>query len=127
MILIDTSAWIEFFRGRQPLSSRVDAAIADNDAAYCGPIDAEIRRGLIHERDRRQVLTLLQGCHFLSQPDGLWLEAGDIGFALRKSGVTCKTMDLLIAAYALAHSVPLLTKDKDFAAMQKAGVAIVLL
>jgi hypothetical protein len=31
MISIDTSAWSEFFRGRDPLVSAVDAALADNE------------------------------------------------------------------------------------------------
>src|SRR5512142_735883 len=28
MILVDTSAWVEFFRGRDPVAQAVDAAIA---------------------------------------------------------------------------------------------------
>jgi predicted nucleic acid-binding protein len=35
-------------------------------------------------------------------------------------------MDLLIATYALAHSVPVLTLDSDFAAIQRAGVGLAL-
>ncbi len=35
-------------------------------------------------------------------------------------------MDLFIATYALAHSVPVLTLDADFAAIQRAGVGLVL-
>jgi tRNA(fMet)-specific endonuclease VapC len=126
VILIDTSAWIEFFRGRDPLASAVDDALAANDAAVCGPVETELRRGLGSERERKLVLPLLAGCHLLSQPDSLWLEAGDLGFALRRRGVTPKTIDLLIAVYALSHSAAVLTADKDFRAMQKAGVPLSL-
>jgi len=35
-------------------------------------------------------------------------------------------MDLIIATYALAHSVPLLTLDADFAAIHRAGVGLLL-
>jgi hypothetical protein len=42
----------------------------------------------------------------------------------RKRGVTVKTLDLLIATYALSHSVSLLTADADFSTMRKAGVAL---
>jgi len=126
MILVDTSAWIEFFRGRDPLASAVDDALAANEAAMCGPVEVELRRGLANERERKLVLPLLTGCHLLTQPQELWLEAGDLGFALRRRGVTPKTIDLLIAVYALSHSASVLTADKDFRAMQKAGVPLSL-
>lgn len=126
MILVDTSAWIDFFRNRGALAGAVDEALAANEAALCGPIELELRRGLLGERERKTVLPLLQGCHFLSQPEGLWTEAGDLGFLLRRRGVTAKTLDLVIATYALSHSVALLTGDKDFQRMRKAGVPLVL-
>jgi len=126
MILVDTSAWIEFFRGRDPVAAAVDDALASNEATLCGPVEAELRRGLLNERERARVLPLLEACHQLSQPEQLWMEAGDLGFALRRRGVTPKTMDLLIATYALYHSASLLTTDKDFTAMKKAGVPLQL-
>jgi predicted nucleic acid-binding protein len=126
MILIDTSAWIAFFRGRDPVASLVDEAIANNEAALCGPVATELRRGLLNRRERNKVLPLLDACHALAQPEQLWTEAGELGFALRKRGVTCKTIDLLIATYALSHSVLMLTTDTDFAMMRKAGVALQL-
>ena len=126
MILVDTSAWVDFFRGREPLANAVDGALAANDAALCGPVEAELRRGMLNERERRKVLPLLAGCHLLAQPEGLWAEAGELGFALRRRGVTPKTLDLLIATYALSHSAAVLTADKDFRAMQAAGVPLLL-
>jgi predicted nucleic acid-binding protein len=126
MILIDASAWIELFRGRDPMASRVDDALATNEAALCGPIVAELRRGLRDERERNAVLPLLDGCHFIEQPPDLWTEAGDLGFALRRRGISPKSLDLLIAVHALGRSAVLLTLDKDFLAMRKAGVPLVL-
>jgi tRNA(fMet)-specific endonuclease VapC len=52
MILVDTSAWIEFFRGRDPVASLVDSAIEHNEAALCGPIVTELRRGLRTRKER---------------------------------------------------------------------------
>lgn len=126
MTLIDTSAWIDFFRGRDPIASLVDEALSSNEAALCGPIQTELRRGLLNERERQTVLPLLEACHLLEEPEQLWTEAGDLGFALRRRGITPKTLDLLIVTYALTHSARLLTKDKDFAAMKKAGVPLQL-
>jgi predicted nucleic acid-binding protein len=126
MILIDTSAWIEFFRGRDPIASAVDETLANDEAGLCGPVETELRRGLLNERERARVLPLLDACHLLTEPERLWTEAGDLGFALRRRGITPKTVDLLIATYALSHSATLLTTDKDFVAMQRAGVPLQL-
>ncbi|HEU4384277.1 MAG TPA: PIN domain-containing protein [Anaeromyxobacteraceae bacterium] len=55
-----------------------------------------------------------------------WMEAGELGALLGRRGATVKSMDLIIATYALAHSVPVLTLDADFAAIQRAGVGLSL-
>lgn len=124
MILVDTSAWIEFFHGREPVAGIVDQTLEADDVAVCGPVLTELRRGLRTPAERRRVLPLLSGCHLLAQPPSLWEEAGDLGFALARRGASVRTLDLLIAAYALSHSVPLLTTDADFARMRRAGIPL---
>ena len=126
MILVDTSAWIAFFRNHDPLASRVDGLLATNDVALCGPVLTELRRGLKSAAERNRVIPLLAGCHHLEQPTELWLEAGELGFAVARKGATVKTIDLLIATYALAHGVPILTLDSDFETIRKAGAHLTL-
>jgi predicted nucleic acid-binding protein len=124
LILVDTSAWIEFFRGKGRVADQVDALLEADDVALCGPVITELRRGLRGPAERRRVLPLLSACHELAQPADLWLEAGGLGFALARRGATVKTLDLLIAAYALSHDVALLTVDGDFELFVKAGVSL---
>ncbi|MEZ4271350.1 MAG: PIN domain-containing protein [Myxococcota bacterium] len=119
MILIDTSAWIDFFRGTKPMCDSVDTIIGANEAAVCGPIITELRRGLYRSSQSHTVLSLLEGCHWLEAPKNLWVEAGDIGAFLSKRGTTVKTLDLLIATIAMAHGAAILTSDADFRHMQK--------
>ena len=119
MILVDTSAWIDFFRGRIPLADDVENLLVEDRVAICGPVESEVRRGLADTRERRRVIPLLQACHPLSQPPDLWEAAGDLGFALRRKGSTVKTLDLLIAVFALHHEVRVLTGDSDFSLIQK--------
>lgn len=125
MTLVDTSAWVDFFRGRAPFANAVDGLLATNDVALCGPIVTELRRGLL-PAERRRVLPLLEGCRFLLQPEQLWEEAGDLGYLLARRGITVKTMDLLIAAHAVSHGVALLAKDRDFDHIRSAGVGLML-
>jgi predicted nucleic acid-binding protein len=124
MILVDTSAWIDFFRGTEPFASRVDELLADDEVAICGPIFTELRRGLRSAAERRRVLPLLEACHLLPQPPDLWQAAGDLGFAARRRGATVKTLDLLIATWALHAGVPILSTDADFARLRGADVPI---
>ena len=126
MILVDTSAWIEFFRGRGPVAEQVDALIETDEATLCGPVVTELRRGLRSKAERSRVLPLLSGCHVLDQPANLWEEAGEIGWYLGQRGSMVKSLDLLIAAYALAHDVPILTVDRDFERMRRAGLGLLL-
>jgi tRNA(fMet)-specific endonuclease VapC len=127
VILVDTSGWVDFFRGRGPLADRVDDLIDADEAALCGPVVNELRRGIRSTAERARVLPLLGSCRMLGQPPRLWEEAGELGFFLAREGATVKTLDLLVAAYALAHGVPLLTGDSGFARMRKAGVPLLLL
>jgi len=125
LILIDTSAWVDFFRGRKG-SERVDELLESDAVALCGPVITELRRGLRSAAERRKVLPLLEACHLLDEPDDLWSEAGDLGFVLARKGVTVKTLDLLIAIYALKYNVPVLTSDADFAVIKDAGILLLL-
>ncbi len=127
MILVDTPAWIDFFRGKKPVCDLVDEAIEHNDAAICGPIITEIRRGIKSVNEREKVIPLFDSCHFLEQPHDLWAAAGELGFFLARRGITVKTMDLLIATYALGHEVPVMTMDSDFFLIQQAGISLVVL
>ena len=124
MILVDTSAWIAFFRGAGPLADRVDELLVTNEVALCGPVLTELRRGLRSPAERRKVIPLLDGCHTLAQPERLWEEAGELGYTLARKGATVKTLDLLIATYALSHGVALLAEDTDFETMRRAGIPL---
>jgi len=104
----------------------VDDLLAEDEVALCGPVVTELRRGIRSAGERRRVIALLQGCHFLSQPDALWEEAGDLGVLLGRRGATVKSLDLLIAVHALAHSTPVLTADRDFDLIRRAGVGLQL-
>jgi predicted nucleic acid-binding protein len=72
------------------------------------------------------VIPLLEGCHLLVDPLHLWEEAGDLGYALGRRGITVRTIDLLVATYALSHAVALLTADADFEQMRRAGAQLLL-
>ncbi len=122
MILVDTSAQFDFFRDRKPLANIVDHALDENSVAICGPIFTELTRDFKDVKERDRVVPLLQACRFLTQPLDLWETAGQYGFELKRLGIAVKTIDLLIACFAMAHGLPVLAADQDFKMMQAASL-----
>lgn len=111
-VLIDTSAWIAFFRGHEPLASRVDAALADGSAAVCGMIELEVLQNV--RPGEEDVRSLMRSMLRLKTDEGDYREAGERLAVLRRKGVTLPATDGLIAQVALRHRVPLLEFDKNF-------------
>lgn len=124
MILVDTSVWADFFRGKEPAASRVDELLEADEVALAGPIVTELLRGVRSPKARADLEAALAGCHVLADPADLWRDAGLLGAAAGKKGHTVKTLDLLIATYAIAHDVALLTSDSDFVKLRDAGFAL---
>jgi predicted nucleic acid-binding protein len=126
MILIDTSAWIDFFRDHRPMADKVAALIEANRAAVAGPILTELLRGVRTVDERAQLQQLLEGCHWIGDPENLWAYAGELGALARRKGKTLKTLDLLIATYALQSGVPLLTSDSDYLQIKQSAPDLLL-
>lgn len=113
LTLVDTSAWIAFFRGEEPVASLVDQVLADGSAALCGVVELELRRG-IRAGERETVIPLLMSTHRLPTTETDWASAGDLLASLRRTGVTIPSTDGLIAHLALRHEAVLLERDEHF-------------
>jgi predicted nucleic acid-binding protein len=115
VILIDTSAWIEFLRDTgNPVSERVDELLG-SEIATCDPVRMEILAGA---RDG-QHLTLLRG--LLARAVTLPVRPADYDQAAllyrtcrAQGGTVRKLIDCLIAAVAIAADIPVLHADRDF-------------
>jgi predicted nucleic acid-binding protein len=112
LCLIDTSAWIAFFRGHEPLASTVDSVLADGSAALCGMVELEIRQGL--RQGETALLSLLSATIRLSTTEEDYAQAGELLAELRRRGVTLPATDGLIAQVALRHGASLLDNDRHF-------------
>ena len=115
-VLIDTSAWVAFFRGVDPGCTEVRALVADDRALRCGPVELELRRGL-RRREAATVFAVWSAVPALPVESIDFARAGDLLRELAEGGRTLPSMDGLIAATALRHDVPLLTLDHHFDAV----------
>lgn len=119
MILIDTSAWIEFFRrkGNPLVKQRIATLITANEAAYSCPVVFELISGALDQ----ELPAISKGLSFatriqLSPSD--WDMAAHSARTLRKAGVTVPPDDLLIATVGFERSIPIMCRDKHFSMIQ---------
>jgi len=115
MTLIDTSAWIEFFRkqGVREVKLRVAKLIDLEEAAYCGPVSFEIMTGA-RPSELPTISKAFQFSTLLDFPQPCWLRSAELERELRAKGVTVPRDDLFVAAAAIHHGVPLYADDRHF-------------
>jgi predicted nucleic acid-binding protein len=118
VILVDTSAWVDFLRAA-PTPAAVElrglARTSPQELATCEPIAMELLAGCSPEQ-LPVVERLLGGLVSLGvQPALHFRQAASIYRAVRTTGHTVRSLnDCLIAAVALHHDVQLLHKDADY-------------
>jgi len=116
-MLVDSSVWVDYFRGGpSPEADYLDAAIAaDADLCLCGVVLTEVLQGIGPPRVYRKVRGQLDALLYLPTPREAYALAADIYRAARAQGRTIRnTVDCIIAACAIVHDVPLLQRDRDF-------------
>lgn len=116
MILIDSSAWIEYYRssGDRRAQEAVAEAIEDDQAAVNGIIRVEILGFAPDELRLRQLTSDFDGYHQISLgPEDFHL-ASSIGFHLRRQGITVPATDLIIAASSIRADARLYHLDRHF-------------
>lgn len=115
MILIDTSAWVEFLRDTgSPVCARVDGVL-DHDISTCHPIRMEVLAGARDELHLADLRRLLARASILPTEPIDYEEAAALYRKCRRGGETVrKLIDCLIAAVAIRADVPVLHSDADF-------------
>lgn len=116
-VLVDTSVWIDFFRGDTQAIARLDPLLRDDRAAVSGPIVAEVTSGARTPGAFQQLRTRLGALTTLEPPPDLWDRVAAARFSLARQGTQAHLVDLLIALTASTAGHTLLTRDRDFTAI----------
>lgn len=118
MVLVDTSIWIDFFRGNDsPENEVLNQLIASGkDIAICGLIRQEVLQGIRDDVMMKRMQKLLDQLTYLKVREPQTFDhAAEIYRNLRRRGKTIRSPgDCLIAALAIEARVSLLHRDKDF-------------
>ena len=126
MILIDTSAWVEFLRDTgSSTCNRVDALLG-GEIATCDAVRMEVLCGARDERHLRSLRRLLARAVTLPTEPADYDEAAALYRLCRRAGETVRRpIDCLIAAVAIRAGAAVLHDDADFDALGRhAGLEI---
>lgn len=118
MILVDTSVWIDFLRGKDTIHRHTlhNFIAKEEDICLTGIVLTEILQGIYDDK------TCQETKHYLLEfpvyePEGIntYIEAAGIYRTCSKRGKTVrKTIDCLIAAIAIENDLILFHNDRDF-------------
>ena len=115
MILIDTSAWIEFLRGTgSAADTRVEDLLGD-DIATCDAVRMEVLAGARDDAHLTSLRGLLARATSLPTTSADYEQAAGLYRTCRRNGETVrKLIDCLIASVAIREGCPVLHADADF-------------
>lgn len=117
MILVDSSVWIDYFRGvATPQTDRLDALLGQEPVAIGDLMLAEVLQGFTKDRDFDRALAML-GALDMIEIGGreVAVQAARNYRTLRARGITVrKTIDTLIATRCILDGAALLYSDRDF-------------
>jgi len=115
LILVDTSAWVEFLRDTgSAVCNRVDVLLAD-DMVTCDPIRMEVLAGARDDRHLNELRRLLARASSVAAEPVDYEEAAALYRTCRRRGETVRRLiDCLIAAVAIRVDASVLHADTDF-------------
>ncbi len=123
VILVDSSAWVEFLRATGSHAHlQLRSALQEGTAlASTDVILMEILAGARDDDDRDRLRRLLFGCDFLAvDGPGDYESAAELYRVCRRGGETPRKLsDCLIAAVAIRNDAELLCEDADFLAIAR--------
>lgn len=117
MILVDSSVWIDYFRGTfTPQAEKLDTLLGSEPLSVGDMVLTEVLQGFANDRDfdrARRLLTSLTIIEIGGRD--IAIQAARNFRTLRSRGVTIrKTIDTLIATRCIEDGLSLLYSDRDF-------------
>jgi predicted nucleic acid-binding protein len=120
VIVVDSSVWIDFLKGRRVAHvARLRALLGASEIIIGDLMLCEVLQGVEDERAARDVESLLRRFEIVPMAgDAIAVKAARNFRVLRGRGITIrKTIDLIIGTWCIEHRRPLLHNDSDFRPM----------
>jgi predicted nucleic acid-binding protein len=117
-LVVDTSVWVEFFRG-EPLP-RLEDALRDGLVVLPPVVAAELLSAPLSKAERHSLSAFLADLPLHATPLSHWEGVGALRARLSKKGLSVSTPDAHVAACALEAGGALWSNDAIFGKIAKA-------
>jgi len=112
--LVDTSVWIDFFRGVPSIKIALEKLLAKDEIFTAGPIVYELLQGVRLPEEKKQVKEALLSTNYLEITLNDWEEAALLSSTLRAQGITLPMTDILIGLLAKTRDLEVISFDPHF-------------
>lgn len=114
MVIIDTSAWIEFFRhdGKREIKLAVKGLLDAFEGALCGPVEMEFLGGA-NPHEMKNIQQWFDIMPYAQQNQRIWRKAAENFQNIRESGHTTSWNIVLVASIAKENNFALYAHDED--------------
>jgi predicted nucleic acid-binding protein len=122
MIVVDTSAWIDYFRGIiVPHTEILDAELQKNMIITGDLIIVELLQGFKTKRAYERAKKLIERLEYRDLAGrAIALKSAENFRLLRSKGVTVrKTIEVIIATFCVENGFQIIHNDRDFDPMEK--------
>lgn len=116
-IVVDTSAWIDYFGGRE--YALLDDALKQGAVLLPPIVAAELVSGAHRPRERAALVEFLVELPLCTADLGHWIRVGNLRRACREKGLSVSTPDAHVAQCSLDANAPLLSLDAVFELMAR--------
>ena len=120
MVLVDTSAWVEFFRhqGDPTVKLAVKGQLDAFEATLCGPVEMEFLGGA--RKDEKDLIqSWFNVVPYARNDQKIWRKAAALYSQMIANGFKVPWNDALIACITLENGCRVYAVDKHFGAMSR--------
>jgi len=119
-VLVDTSVWVEYFRGDSPLvSDKVDRLLSEAEICVPKIVLAELLQGAKSNREISVIEDFLEAFLIIDQGPDTWIKAGKLSRELKGRGKTFHLIDCYIAMIADESRCAVFSLDAHFQEIRK--------
>jgi predicted nucleic acid-binding protein len=111
-LVVDTSVWIDFFRGRAV--SALEEGLAQGVVTLPPVVVAELVSGARRPKQRASIADLVRDLSVHATPVEHWVRVGELRRLLADKGIAVSTPDAHVAQCALDLKAVLLARDGVF-------------
>ncbi len=115
-VLIDTSVWIDYFKGRDDqFAEKVDAVLNLSDVYVPKVVIAELIQGAKSEKEILVIEEFIGAFNIIDHTEDTWLKAGRLSFLMKRKGITvANVVDCYIAMIAHENNCKIFSLDEHF-------------